>query len=153
MKSGSPSRTTAAHKTQTNIPGLVLSRLPLLSLLLLFLPKLLRGTRDRWVAQVSFIIIYSTGLAPFPRLSAPPHSSQSHFHNIDFHTTKTVTHHPGLHFPSSIALITFSCTITCSPESYYTHYITPTQIQLKLWSIVITLLVVALYQFPIWSFV
>ncbi len=39
-------------------------------------PKLLRGTRDRWVVQVSFIIIYSTGLAPFPRLSAPPHSSQ-----------------------------------------------------------------------------
>ncbi len=76
MKSGSPSRTTAAHKTQTKIPGLVLSRLPLLSLLLLFLPKLLRGTRDRWVAQVSFIIIYSTGLAPFPRLSALPHSSQ-----------------------------------------------------------------------------
>ncbi len=34
------------------------------------------GTRDRWVAQVSFIIIHSTGLAPFPRLSAPPHSSQ-----------------------------------------------------------------------------
>ncbi len=28
MKSGSPSRTTAAHKTQTKIPGLVLSRLP-----------------------------------------------------------------------------------------------------------------------------
>ncbi len=39
-------------------------------------PKLLRGTRDRWVVQVSFIINYSTGLAPFPRLSAPPHSSQ-----------------------------------------------------------------------------
>ncbi len=53
------------------------SRLPLSSLLLLFLPKLLRGTRDRWVAQVSFIIIHSTGLAPFPRLSAPPHSSQA----------------------------------------------------------------------------
>ncbi len=32
----------------------------------LTLPKLLR-----WVAQVSFIIIYSTSLAPFPRLSAP----------------------------------------------------------------------------------
>ncbi len=47
------------------------------SLLLLFLPKLLRGTRDRWVAQVSFIIIHSTGLAPFPRLSAPPHSSHT----------------------------------------------------------------------------
>ncbi len=77
MKSGSPSRTTAAHKTQTKIPGLVLSRLPLLSLLLLFLPKLLRGTWDRWVVQVSFIIIYSTGLAPFPRLSAPPHSSHT----------------------------------------------------------------------------
>ncbi len=77
MKSGSPSRTTAAHKTQTKIPGLVLSRLPLLSLLLLFLPKLLRGTRDWWVVQVSFIIIYSTGLAPFPRLSAPPHSSHT----------------------------------------------------------------------------
>ncbi len=28
------------------------------------------------MAQVSFIIIHSTGLAPFPRLSAPPHSSQ-----------------------------------------------------------------------------
>ncbi len=77
MKSGSPSRTTAAHKTQTKSPGLVLSRLPMSSLLLLFLPKLLRGTRDRWVAQVSFIIIHSTGLAPFPRLSAPPHSSHT----------------------------------------------------------------------------
>ncbi len=40
------------------------------------LPELLRGTRDRWVVQVSPIIINSTGLAPFPRLSAPPHSSQ-----------------------------------------------------------------------------
>ncbi len=50
------------------------------SLLLLFLPKLLRGTRDRWVAQVSFIIIHSTGLAPFTRLSAPPHSSQMTFY-------------------------------------------------------------------------
>ncbi len=29
------------------------------------------------MAQVSFIIIHSTGLAPFPRLSAPPHSSHS----------------------------------------------------------------------------
>ncbi len=77
MKSGSPSQTTAAHKTQTKSPGLVLSRLPMSSLLLLFLPKLLRGTRDRWVAQVSFIIIHSTGLAPFPRLSAPPHSSHT----------------------------------------------------------------------------
>ncbi len=54
------------------------------SLLLLFLPKLLRGTRDRWVAQVSFIIIHSTGLTPFPRLSAPPHSSQWRFAiNVD----------------------------------------------------------------------
>ncbi len=77
MKRGSPSRTTATHKTQTKSPGLVLSRLPMSSLLLLFLPKLLRGTRDRWVAQVSFIIIHSTGLAPFPRLSAPPHSSHT----------------------------------------------------------------------------
>ncbi len=40
----------------------------------LTLPKLLRGTRDRWAVQVSFITNYSTGLAPFPRLSAPPHS-------------------------------------------------------------------------------
>ncbi len=40
------------------------------------LPELLCGTRDRWVVQVSLIIINSTGLAPFPRLSAPPHSSQ-----------------------------------------------------------------------------
>ncbi len=45
----------------------------------LTLPKLLRGTRDRWVVQVSFITNYSTGLAPFPRLSAPPHSSQPLF--------------------------------------------------------------------------
>ncbi len=29
------------------------------------------------MAQVSFIIIHSTGLAPFPRLSAPPHSSHT----------------------------------------------------------------------------
>ncbi len=74
MKNGSPSRTTEAHKTQTKIPGLV----PLSSSTVvtphLTLPKLLRGTRDQWVAQVSFITIYSTGLAPFPRLSAPPHS-------------------------------------------------------------------------------
>ncbi len=43
----------------------------------LTLPKLLRGTRDRWAVQVSFITNYSTGLAPFPRLSAPPHSPQT----------------------------------------------------------------------------
>ncbi len=29
------------------------------------------------MAQVSFITIYSTGLAPFPRLSAPPHLSHT----------------------------------------------------------------------------
>ncbi len=46
----------------------------------LTLPKLLRGTRDRWVVQVSFITIYSTGLAPFPRLSAPPHSPHPEMH-------------------------------------------------------------------------
>ncbi len=46
----------------------------------LTLPKLLRGTRDRWVVQVSFITNYSTGLAPFPRLSAPPHSSHGLFY-------------------------------------------------------------------------
>ncbi len=45
----------------------------------LTLPKLLRGTRDRWAVQVSFITNYSTGLAPFPRLSAPPHSPHCHF--------------------------------------------------------------------------
>ncbi len=50
----------------------------------LTLPKLLRGTRDRWVVQVSFITNYSTGLAPFTRLSAPPHSSHP-----DFQKTKT----------------------------------------------------------------
>ncbi len=41
------------------------------------LPELLRGTRDRWVVQVLLIIINSTSLAPFPRLSAPPHSSHT----------------------------------------------------------------------------
>ncbi len=35
------------------------------------------GAGPRAVAQVSFIIIHSTGLAPFPRLSAPPHSSHT----------------------------------------------------------------------------
>ncbi len=40
------------------------------------LPELLGGTQDRWVVQVSLIIVYSNGLAPFPRLSASPHSSQ-----------------------------------------------------------------------------
>ncbi len=49
----------------------------------LTLPKLLRGTRDRWVVQVSFITNYSTGLAPFPRLSAPPHSSQYNISSVD----------------------------------------------------------------------
>ncbi len=73
MKSGSPSRTTAARKTQTKIQAW--SSLPSTVVTPhLTLPKLLRGTRDRWVAQVSFITIYSTGLAPFPRLLAPPHS-------------------------------------------------------------------------------
>ncbi len=38
---------------------------------------LLRGTRDWWVVQASFIIINSIGLAPFPRLSDPPHSSHT----------------------------------------------------------------------------
>ncbi len=46
MKSGSPSRTTAAHKTQTKIPGLVLSPSTVVTPHLT-LPKLLRGTRDR----------------------------------------------------------------------------------------------------------
>ncbi len=76
MKSGSPSRTTAAHKTQTKIQAWS----SLSSTVVtphLTLPKLLRGTRDRWVVQVLFITNYSTGLAPFPRLSAPPHSSHT----------------------------------------------------------------------------
>ncbi len=78
MKSGSPSRTTAAHKTQTKIPGLVLSRLPLLSLLLLFLPKLLRGTRDgEWCRcrSLSFTppaSLRSHGSRPRPTRHIPP---------------------------------------------------------------------------------
>ncbi len=55
---------------------------------------------------------------------------RSLFHYIDSHTTQTVTHHPGLHLPCSIALIG----LTCSQS--HTHYITPTQILLKLPSIV-----------------
>ncbi len=35
---------------------------------------------------------------------------RSLFYYIDSHTTHTVTHHPGLHFPCSIALIGFTCT-------------------------------------------
>ncbi len=53
----------------------------------LTLPKLLRGTRDWWMAQVSFITIYSTGLAPFPRLSAPPHSPHSYIMNMGLKCT------------------------------------------------------------------
>ncbi len=81
-----PRRSFGRNKRSDDIearPGF-LSPLPMSSLLLLFLPKLLRGTRDRWVAQVSFIIIHSTGLAPFPRLSAPPHSSQFYWPIINF---------------------------------------------------------------------
>ncbi len=79
MKSGSPPRTTAPHGRLPHTKHKLKSRPgPLSSSTVvtphLTLPKLLRGTRDRWVAQVSFITIYSTGLAPFPRLSAPPHS-------------------------------------------------------------------------------
>ncbi len=46
--------------------------------------KLLRETRDRWVAQVSFIIIYSTGLTPFPRPSARPtlHSAKNAYKTV-----------------------------------------------------------------------
>ncbi len=34
---------------------------------------------------------------------------RSLFHYINSHTTQTVTHHPGLHFPCSIALILLTC--------------------------------------------
>ncbi len=57
-------------------PGLVLSSFAVVAPPFI-LPELLHGTRDRWVVQVSLIIIYSTGLARFPRLSAPPHLSQT----------------------------------------------------------------------------
>ncbi len=62
-KSGRPSRMTAAHKTQIKSrPG------PLSSFTVVappfILPELLRGTRDRWVAQVSFIFINSHGSRP-----------------------------------------------------------------------------------------
>ncbi len=57
--------------------------------------ELLRGTRDRWVVQVSFIINYSTGLTPFPRLSAPPHSSQSPFTHIWENVKKYCIFIPG----------------------------------------------------------
>ncbi len=70
----------------------------------LTLPKLLRGTWDRWVVQVSIITNYSTGLAPFPRLSAPRHSSHlcSHFYFCFFSLCYTVL---SFHFCS---------TMTCS---------------------------------------
>ncbi len=51
-------------------------------------------------------------------------------HYIDSHTTQTVTHHPGLHFPCSIALIGSTW------NQSHTHYFTPTQILLKSPSIV-----------------
>ncbi len=55
---------------------------------------------------------------------------RSPLHHIDSHTTETVTRHSGMHSPSSIALTTHSC------NQSHTHYITPTQILLKLPSIV-----------------
>ncbi len=77
------------------------------------------------------------------------------FH-IDSHTTQTVTHHTGLHFPSSIALITQLSPITRSPESYYTHYITPTQFLFRSLSkyclAFITLLVLALPSHSVFIF-
>ncbi len=123
MKSGSPSRTTAAHKTQTKIPGLVLSRLPLLSLLLLFLPKLLRGTRDRWVAQVSFIIIYSTGLAPLVTYPHRPSQAEGYPSSTQEHGSESsvppvlllLQHH---RFGQPLAVSASSCCpISSAPRS------------------------------------
>ncbi len=59
MKSGSPSRTPAAHKTQTKSRPGPLSSCNVVSPLFI-LPELLHRTQDR------FIITYSTSLAPFP---------------------------------------------------------------------------------------
>ncbi len=47
---------------------------------------------------------------------------RSLFHYFDSHTTQTVSHYLGLHFPCAISLI------IRSPVTNYTHYITPTQI-------------------------
>ncbi len=47
-------------------------------------------------------------------LSARHQRSPSDY--IDSHTTQTVTPHPGLHFPCSIALI------AVSPEGNHTHF-------------------------------
>ncbi len=68
MKSGSPSRTTAAHKTQTKIQAW--SSLVFHCHHSSFNPSEAPPWDSRPVVQVSFI--YSTGLAPFPWLWARP---------------------------------------------------------------------------------
>ncbi len=76
----------------------------------LTLPKLLRGTRDRWVVQVSFITNYSTDLAPFPRLSAPPHSPQ--YITVTFYKIK------------SYKSLLFYCWKSFTVKSFSLRYIT-----------------------------
>ncbi len=95
MKSGSPSRTTAKHKLKIQAWSSLVFHCCHSS----FNPSEAPPWDSRPV-QVSFITNYSTGLAPFPRLSAPPHSPHTRcakplIHGIQQHphrpSTATVT--------------------------------------------------------------
>jgi len=63
-----------------------------------------------------YIQTYSGDLFSYVWGSLANCHKRSPLHHIDSHNT----YHTGLHFPSSIALITQLSPITCSPESHYT---------------------------------
>ncbi len=78
-KSGSPSRTTAAHKTQIN-PGLVLPRLPMLSLLLVSLRSSSVGLETgEWCRCRLFSFTPPVSLHSHGSLPRPTRLNNSHY--------------------------------------------------------------------------
>ncbi len=79
------------ERSEAGEPGLDLSRLALSSLLLLSFRSSSVGLETGEWRRCRSLSLNSTGLAPLPRLSAPPHSSQVSFNKTNQNKAKHQT--------------------------------------------------------------
>ncbi len=79
------------ERSEAGGPGLDLSRLALSSLLLLSFRSSSVGLETGEWRRCRSLSLNSTGLAPLPRLSAPPHSSQVSFNKTNQNKAKHQT--------------------------------------------------------------
>ncbi len=88
--------------------------------ILLLKCEMFAGSRLLLPVSINFIINYSTCLAPFPRLSAPPHSSQGSFWQHCRLYTQLFKKKENL-FSFLVQLLSCKCTLHCTFKKHFLH--------------------------------